>query len=152
MMITTLVNLDDIADLLEEEWGYDEIREDLYRNIPRFYDADRIQKISDAYGYDAQSRQLIEELAELTQAVNKFWRKQLDCGKKEFSKKDEEIRFTEEYENMVEELADVQLMLLQMEYLLNADITEQMRDKVKRQMERLDERNSVPLFQKEVSK
>lgn len=141
MMIKNLVNLDDIADLLEEEWGYDEIREDLYRNIPRFYDVDKIQKIADTYGYDAQSRQLIEEMAELTQAVNKFWRKQLDCGRKEFIKGDEEICYSEEFDHLVEEMADVQLMLFQMEYLLNADITEQMRDKVERQMERLDKRN-----------
>ena len=28
--------------------------------------------------YDAQSRQLIEEMAELTQAINKAWRKRYD--------------------------------------------------------------------------
>lgn len=138
MMLKNLVDLDDIADLLEEEWGYDEIREDLYRNIPRFYDADKIQKIADTYGYDAQSRQLIEEMAELTKAVNKFWRKQLDCGRKEFIKEDEAICYSEEFDHLVEEMADVQLMLLQMEYLLNADITEQLRDKVERQMERIE--------------
>ena len=37
-------------------------------------------EIIHAYGYDAQSRQCIEEMAELTQAINKFWRKQLKCG------------------------------------------------------------------------
>lgn len=41
-----------------------------------------IKKIADTYGYDAQSRQLIEEMAELTQAINKHWRKQLECGKR----------------------------------------------------------------------
>lgn len=41
----------------------------------------KIQKIAQTYGYDAQSRQCIEEMAELTQAINKFWRKALDCGK-----------------------------------------------------------------------
>ena len=30
-----------------------------------------IKKIADKYGYDAQSRQLIEEMAELTVALNK---------------------------------------------------------------------------------
>lgn len=38
---------------------------------------EKIQKIADTYGYDAQSRQCIEEMAELTQAINKFWRKPL---------------------------------------------------------------------------
>lgn len=32
----------------------------------------KIQKIAEFYGYDAQSRQCIEEIAELTQAINKF--------------------------------------------------------------------------------
>ena len=48
---------------------------------------EKIKAIADRYGYDAQSRQCIEEMAELTQAINKFWRKQLDCGKIELSKK-----------------------------------------------------------------
>lgn len=33
---------------------------------------ERIQEIVLWYGYDAQSRQCIEELAELTQAINKI--------------------------------------------------------------------------------
>ena len=32
-----------------------------------------IKKIADTYGYDAQSRQLFEEMAELTVAINKNW-------------------------------------------------------------------------------
>lgn len=40
----------------------------------------KIQRIAQHYGYDSQSRQCIEEMAELTQAINKFWRKQLKCG------------------------------------------------------------------------
>ena len=37
----------------------------------------QIKKIAVTYGYDAQSRQCIEEMAELTQAINKYWRKDL---------------------------------------------------------------------------
>lgn len=48
-------------------------------------DALKIQKIADTYGYDAQSRQCIEEMAELTQAINKFWRNTLHCGEFEIS-------------------------------------------------------------------
>ena len=40
---------------------------------------EKIEFIANHYGYDAQSRQCIEEMAELTQAINKFWRNQLDC-------------------------------------------------------------------------
>lgn len=35
----------------------------------------KIQYIADHYGYEPQSRQLIEEMAELTVAINKLWRK-----------------------------------------------------------------------------
>lgn len=35
----------------------------------------KIQYIAEYYGYETQSRQLIEEMAELTVAINKFWRK-----------------------------------------------------------------------------
>lgn len=41
---------------------------------------ERIVRISDEYGYDAQSRQCIEEMSELTQTINKFWRKHLKCA------------------------------------------------------------------------
>ena len=34
----------------------------------------KIQYIADHYGYEPQSRQLIEEMAELTVALNKAWR------------------------------------------------------------------------------
>ena len=34
----------------------------------------QIKKIAVTYGYDAQSRQCIEEMAELTQDINKMWR------------------------------------------------------------------------------
>lgn len=37
-------------------------------------DKNPIRYIADHYGYEAQSRQLIEEMAELTQAINKMWR------------------------------------------------------------------------------
>lgn len=35
---------------------------------------ERIKYISDFYGYEVQSRQLIEEMAELTKVINKLWR------------------------------------------------------------------------------
>mgnify|MGYP005829319167 FL=1 len=37
---------------------------------------EKIKIIARYYGYEAQSRQLIEEMAELTQAINKLWRKE----------------------------------------------------------------------------
>ena len=99
---------------------------------------EKIKKIADHYGYDAQSRQCIEEMAELTQAINKFWRKQLDCGEREFPNDPEEIPvFTKEYDNLIEEMADVQVMLLQMAYLLKTDIQSMVDIKLDRQLERI---------------
>ena len=36
--------------------------------------AEKIKIIAEHYGYEAQSRQCIEEMAELMQAINKLWR------------------------------------------------------------------------------
>lgn len=100
---------------------------------------EKIKAISDHYGYDAQSRQCIEEMAELTQAINKFWRKQLGCGKYELPDDPEEIPiFTNEYDNLIEEMADVQVTLLQMAYLLKIDIQSMVDTKLDRQLERIE--------------
>ena len=89
-------------------------------------------------GYDAQSRQCIEEMGELTQAINKFWRKQLGCGNRELPNNPEEIPvFTKEYDNLIEEMADVQVTLLQMAYLLKTDIQYMVDIKLDRQLERI---------------
>ena len=99
----------------------------------------RITRIAEEYGYDAQSRQCIEEMAELTQAINKFWRKQLGCGKTGL----EGAGFrNEEYKNLVEEIADVQIMLEQMKIFLDCDaiVREVMDDKLERQINRITEK------------
>ena len=104
----------------------------------------KIKKIADTYGYDAQSRQCIEEMAELTQAINKFWRKQMMCG---FVSLDEinaeetensKLSGEKGYQNLVEEIADVQIMLWQMAYLLNSDMTPIIEQKLNRQLERIE--------------
>lgn len=95
----------------------------------------KIQKIAQNYGYDAQSRQCIEEMAELTQAINKFWRKQLKCGKADLS--DVELATQEEL-NLLEEMADVQIMLWQLEHLLIADLNPIIQQKLDRQIERIE--------------
>lgn len=101
-------------------------------------ETEKIKKIAYHYGYDAQSRQCIEEMAELTQAINKFWRKQLDCGKRGLPNDPEEIPiFTKEYDNLIEEMADVQVTLLQMTYLLKTDIQSMFDIKLDRQLERI---------------
>lgn len=79
----------------------------------------RIQEIVTRYGYEAQSRQCIEEMAELTQAINKFWRKDLKCGYVFGAiEKDRLDKESEVYNNLIEEIADVEIMLEQMKEML----------------------------------
>lgn len=86
-----------------------------------------IEKIAQYYGYDNQSMQLIEEMAELTQAIN-------------------HLRRIDNYEDVrsrqavFEEIADVEIMLEQIKYLLNChDEVESMKKyKVNRQLGRVE--------------
>lgn len=92
------------------------------------------QSIALTYGYEPQSRQLIEEMAELTVAINKFWR----VGQKPAS--DEVLnKMREARSSMIEEIADVGIMLEQITYLLDAhsDVEEITKEKVHRQLERI---------------
>lgn len=76
----------------------------------------KIRQIADHYGYDAQSRQLVEEMAELTQAANKFWRKRV--GRKLIPDHLSELLSMPEYSLLTSEIADVYLVLEQIRYLL----------------------------------
>ena len=103
-----------------------------------------IKKIADTYCYDAQSRQLIEEMAELTQAINKYWRKQLLCGQNEIY---EVAIGNPEEKAIIEEMADVEICISQLKYLLcikDTDIDQIIEQKLNRQLERIgaDERKS----------
>lgn len=98
--------------------------------------AEKIRVIADHYGYDAQSRQCIEEMAELTQAINKLWRV---CGNGQKTEKSNR----ECMDNLVEEMADVQVMLLQMAYLLKTDIQSMVNIKLDRQLERIKNESRV---------
>lgn len=100
---------------------------------------EKIEKIATYYGYEGQSRQMIEEMAELTQAINKFWRKQLECGK--YSVNDIPLGSPEE-NNIIEELADVQIMIFQMKYLHSipdAIFKNEIMRKIDRQIKRIEE-------------
>ena len=74
----------------------------------------KIRQMADHYGYDAQSRQLVEEMAELTQAANKFWRKRV--GRKLIPDHLSELLLMPEYSLLTSEIADVYLMLEQIRY------------------------------------
>ena len=98
---------------------------------------EKIRKIGRHYGYDAQSRQCIEEMAELTQAINKYWRK---CGNGQSTDKSEK----ECLSNLIEEIADVQIMLEQTKFLLAVghDVDKIIDEKLDRQMERIEIENA----------
>ena len=68
-------------------------------------------KTADYYGFDAQCNQLIEECAELIQAVNKYRRAQ-GIGQKT------SLREVDALHNLIEEMVDVEIMLDQLKYLL----------------------------------
>jgi len=85
------------------------------------------------YGYEPQSRQLIEEMAELIQAINKLYRK------RNFGGTDSEI--AEAAAQIEEEMADVLIMLLQVRFLLGTDpkkMFETMEEKMERQLKRIN--------------
>lgn len=65
------------------------------------------------YGYEAQSNQLVEECAELIQAVNKYRRAVARLGEPVAEEK-RDIAL----DNLREEIADVEIMLEQIKYLL----------------------------------
>ena len=97
-----------------------------------------IKKIADTYGYDSQSRMLIEEMAELTKALNKFWRKNLLCGQIKITPELlERLKRTPEYANVIEEIADVEIMIAQIKYLIqcNGVVMEMRERKIARQLE-----------------
>lgn len=102
------------------------------------------------YGYESQSRQLIEEMAELTVAINKMWRKSFACGfislediHREEAKYVNSTKFIEEKEvqNVIEEIADTEIMLSQIKYLLgcNDEVEQEKERKILRQLERMKE-------------
>ena len=65
------------------------------------------------YGFESQSIQCIEEMAELTQAITKL-RRSRGIGQTT-EKSEQECR-----DNVIEELADVYIMLIHMIYLMEA--------------------------------
>lgn len=80
------------------------------------------------YGKEAQSRQVMEECAELIQAVNKMLRY-------------EDRPAEPEYYLLVEEIADVEIMLYQLKVMFNVSDDEVFKVKIqkaKREKERLE--------------
>lgn len=81
--------------------------------INKIYEKDLIE-IADKLGYEEQSMQLIEEMAELTQAISKYRR----------------YNDTEDLLNLIEELADVNIVLEQVIYLLSRKVKDEINDDI----------------------
>ena len=98
---------------------------------------EQIAKIAEKYGYEPQSRQLIEEMAELTQAINKHWRKDIKCG----SGIPILNTTSDQWVHIAEEIADVKICLEQVEYLLQCDwlVDRYVNNKIDRQLQRIKE-------------
>lgn len=93
---------------------------------------DKIKRIANHYGLAKQSRQLSEECAELIQATSKYMR---------FQETSYASTVDWKYiESVCEEIADVEIMLEQIKYLLhiNPDAIETIKgNKIARQLERI---------------
>lgn len=79
----------------------------------------KIRYIANHYGYESQSRQCIEELAELIQAINKFYRVWESLSKTGNAR--ELFALSESGRNIAEEIADVSIMIAQLQELLGID-------------------------------
>lgn len=91
---------------------------------------EKIKKIAFYYGFGSQREILIEEMAELTQALQKLKR----------SNTPEKLR--EAYDNFIEELADVTIMIEQIKcYIsINKDkLNEKIEEKLDRQLKRMEQ-------------
>ena len=90
--------------------------------------------IADHYGFDFQSNQLIEECAELIQAINKYKRKYM--GGQPL------VRPVWARDQVMEEIADVEVMLCQIKHLLKIpeyQVEEVARNKIERTISRIEE-------------
>lgn len=96
--------------------------------------SEKIKKIADHYGFSAQSNIAIEEMSELTKAICK-WKRSYDGSFKS------ETCDCDERTAIIEEMADVWIMLCQLDYLLDSEIevSKMITKKLDRQLERIKE-------------
>ena len=88
-------------------------------------DKEILLKAIEKYGIENQMLQCIEEMAELTQAINKYRRaKWCDSA-------------TDAYNLVIEEIADVQIMIEQMRMMFDGEDVDKV---IKAKVKRLDER------------
>ena len=111
---------------MNNEFKVDDVSEQSFRSgyTQGKSEDSRIIKIANHYGYTAQSDIMIEECAELTQAICKLRRAWSD----------------DRLDNVKEELADVLIMARQLRVMLGADDVDRIiSSKLDRQIERIAE-------------
>lgn len=98
----------------------------------------KLRNIADFYGQESQLNQTVEECGELVQAIAKYNRA---AGRGY----DTNVTPEEAKEHLIEELADVQMMVCQMVYLLHCEktILDKINEKADRQIERMDLRHCM---------
>jgi len=96
-----------------------------------------LKKAIDKYGNLAQIDMCIEECAELIQAINKM--KRINCGHPAFiyPQPIHSIEYSQKYFNLCSEIADVKIMLMQMEMIFSKEAIDL---SVSRKLERLKKR------------
>lgn len=100
---------------------------------------DAIKEISENNRFDEASRQLFEEVGELIVAVNKVYRLKKSNVCPCFY--EVAIEMKNAMDNVIEEIADVTIMLEQIKYLLRIsdnNINEIIEQKLNRQLERIE--------------
>ena len=93
---------------------------------------EKCKMVADHYGHEPQSRMLQEEAAELIQAVNKYYRSKNALG----------LKSGEAADNMIEERADVLIMIIQELMFLKTDpelFLDLVDMKLDRQIKRMEE-------------
>lgn len=85
-----------------------------------------IKQIAEHYGYKHQKKILIEELSELIQAIVKIDRTDGSLSD-----------ILDRYDNLIEEIADCEIMIFQIKHLLKINTDDSIEKKVKRQIERI---------------
>ena len=91
-----------------------------WKIIGESMEKDIYKKAIEKWGENAQLDQMIEEMAELTVAINKL--KRLKSGEKKLS--DDAV-----YNNLLEEIADVKIMLEEMEFMFGKEKIDEMYEK-----------------------
>ena len=94
---------------------------------------DKVRIIAQHYGYHLQKEQAIEEMAELTLAIKKLEKKKLDS-----------TEYCSAFNNLIEEIADVSIMCMQLAELTNSNkVVEIVNQKLDRQLKRIEDEEKM---------